>query len=54
MLAMTLTLNFQGQIFDNWSYYYEMEKRTYQLSYRSQISPLILPLAMTLTLNFQG
>ena len=59
-LAMTLTLNFQGQI---WNLLYlnkkmvrspQNEKQTYQLISRHQLWPSGLTLAMTLTLNFLG
>ena len=58
-LAMTLTLNFQGQM-RNWLYLPKMvwlprnEKQTHQLNSRRQMWPSDLTLAMTLTLNFQG
>ena len=58
-LAMTLTLNFQGEM-RNWLYLPKMvwlprnEKQTHQLNSRRQMWPSDLTLAMTLTLNFQG
>ena len=58
-LAMTLTLNFQGQM-RNWLYLPKMawlprnEKQTHQLNSRRQMWPSDLTLAMTFTLNFQG
>ena len=55
---MTLTLNFQGQI---WNLLYLSQKwsdchetKTHRLNFRPQMWPLGLTLAMTLTLNFQG
>ena len=58
-LAMTLTLNFQGQM---WNLQYQpkivrlprTEKQTYCLYSRPWIWPWDLTLAMTLTLSFQG
>ena len=58
-LAMTLTLNFQGQM-RNWLYLPKMvwlprnDKQTHQLNSRRQMWPSDLTLVMTLTLNFQG
>ena len=59
-LAMTLTLNFQGQIWyslylsQKWSDCHETKKQTYRLISRPQMWPSGLTLDMTLTLNFQG
>ena len=56
-LAMTSTLNFQGQM-RNWLYLPKIvwlprnEKQTHQLNSRHQMWPSDLTLAMTLTLNF--
>ena len=57
-LAMTLTLNFQGQM---WNFLYLLQKwpdchetQTYRLKSRPQMWPSDLTLTMTLTLNFQG
>ena len=56
---MTLTLNFQGQIW-NLLYLPQMirlprnKKQTYRLNSKPQMWPSDLTLAMTLTLNFQG
>ena len=58
ILVLTLTLYFQGQI---WNLLYHSQKcpiamklKAYQLNFRPQIWPMDLTLAMTLTLNFQG
>ena len=59
-LAMTLTLNFQGQIWNllylsqKWCNLPRNEKKTYRLISRPQMWPSGLTLAMTLTLNFQS
>ena len=59
-LAMTLTLNFQGQILNwlylsqKWSDCHKNKKQTHRLNSRLQMWPLGLTFAMTLTLNFQG
>ena len=56
-LAMTSTLNFQGQM-RNWLYLPKIvwlprnEKQTHQLNSKRQMWPSDLTLAMTLTLNF--
>ena len=59
-LAMTLTLNYEGQI-SNWLYLTKKmvrlprnEKQTHRLKSRLQMGSSGLTLAMTLTLNFQG
>ena len=58
-LAMTLTLNFQGQM-RNWLYLCQKwsdchdTKSKHQLNSRHQMWPSDLTLAVTLTLNFQG
>ena len=57
-LAMTLNLNFQGQIWNllylnqKWSDYHETKKETYRLNSRTQMWSMGLTLAMTLTFEF--
>ena len=57
---MTLTLNFQGQIWNSlylgqkWSDCHETKKQTCRLNSKPQMWPSYLNLAVTLTLNFQG
>ena len=59
-LSMTLTLNFQGQIWNllylsqKWSDCHETKSKHIDWIPRPQMRPSGLTLAMTLTLNFQG
>ena len=59
-LAMTLTFNFQGQIYNllylsqKWSDCHETKSKHIDWTPRPQMWPSGLTFAMTLTLNFQG
>ena len=57
-LAMTLNLNFQGQMWNflylsqKWSVCHETKKQTYRLNSRPQMWPMCLTLTITLTFEF--